>query len=177
MKDDLQRLKWQSINKTNQESKYLQFCRTKAYYVVQYMFLTEAVLLTLLLYKTPSGYCTSFASQVRVTTESFQPKFKVFIQNFFVSFILWAMPCFEDNALFWGQCLVLRAMPCFEGNALFWGQCPVLRAMPCFTGNALQACFLVCNTSLHRMQIYKQYCPCSFLHNSSRSVSCTQDLS
>jgi len=58
--------KWQSINKTNQKSKYLQFCRAKAYYVVQHMFLTEAVL-TLLLYKTLAGYCTSIASQVRVT--------------------------------------------------------------------------------------------------------------
>jgi len=59
--------KWQSINKTNQESEYLQLCRAKAYYMVQHMFLTEAALLTLLLYKTPSGYCMSFASQVRVT--------------------------------------------------------------------------------------------------------------
>jgi len=38
---DLRHKKWQSINKTNQESKYLQFCRTKAYYVVQHTLLLK----------------------------------------------------------------------------------------------------------------------------------------
>ena len=67
MNPDVQHKEWQSIDKTNQESnQYLQFCRSKTNFVVQYTFLTEAVVLTLLLYKTPSGYCTSIASQVRV---------------------------------------------------------------------------------------------------------------
>jgi len=74
--------KWQSINKTNQESEYLQLCRSKAYYIVQHTFLTEAALLTLLLYKTSSGYFTSFASQVRVTEWIQVRNCKIFILNF-----------------------------------------------------------------------------------------------
>jgi len=92
MKDDFTTLKNdKSINKTNQESKYLHFCRAKAYYIVQHTFLTEAVL-TLSLYKTPSGYCTSFASQVRVTTELQRPKCRVFIQIFLVCFFTLTFP-------------------------------------------------------------------------------------
>jgi len=114
--------KWQSINKTNRESKYLQFCRAKAYYIVQHMFLTEAVLLTLLLYKTPSGYCTSFASQVRVT-EWIQPEFKVFIQNFCSLFH------YGDNVSCWGHCSLLGTMSLSGDNVPFWGQCPLLGTM------------------------------------------------
>ena len=44
-----------------------------------------------MLYKTPSGYCTSFASQVRVTRMNQRPKFKVFIQKLLVCFIMCAM--------------------------------------------------------------------------------------
>ena len=76
MKDDLQREKWQSINKTNQESKYLQFCRAKAYYVVQHTFLTEAAfnfitlqdplrLLYVLCKSSSSNWVTEFESEIQ----------------------------------------------------------------------------------------------------------------
>jgi len=62
--------KWQNINRTNQESKYLQLMQVKNLLYCSAYILTETALLTFfLLYKTPSGYCTSFASQVRVTNE------------------------------------------------------------------------------------------------------------
>ena len=61
---------WQSINETNKESKYLQFCRSKADCQFRIHCLLEAVCyLTFKLFKTPSGCCMSFASQVRATTE------------------------------------------------------------------------------------------------------------
>ena len=63
----------QSINETNQESKYLQLCRSKAYCQSRIHCLLEAACdLTFKLYKTPSGCCMSFASQVRATTEHAQ---------------------------------------------------------------------------------------------------------
>jgi len=74
---------WQSINETNKESKYLQFCRSKAYCQFRIHCLLEAVCdLTFKLYKTPSGCCVSFASQVRATTEQrLRPKHRVFKQK------------------------------------------------------------------------------------------------
>ena len=61
--------KWQSINKTNQESKCTYSCAgQKLTTLFSIHFLIKLFSLTFsLLYKTPSGYCTSIASQVRVT--------------------------------------------------------------------------------------------------------------
>jgi len=93
---------WQSINKTNQESKYLQFCRAKAYYVVQHTFLTEAVL-TLLLYKNPAGYCTSIASQVRVSEWIWVQNSKYLYKiSLFIS--LWWVP-HQEYLFYYGEFL------------------------------------------------------------------------
>ena len=95
---------WQSINKTNQESKYLQFCRAKAYYVVQHTFLTEAVL-TLLLYKNPAGYCTSIASQVRVSEWIWVQNSKYLYKiSLFIS--LWWVP-HQEYLFYYGELLTI----------------------------------------------------------------------
>jgi len=67
MKDDLQRK--QMTNKTNQESKCTYSCAgQKLTALFNIHFLIKLFILTFsLLYKTLSGYCTSIASQVRVT--------------------------------------------------------------------------------------------------------------
>ena len=84
-------------------------CRAKAYYVVQHMFLTEAVL-TLLLYKTLAGYCTSTASQVRVT-ESIQVRNSMYLyKNFFVCFITVEKLTFVRKPYFCVQGLCLWEM-------------------------------------------------------------------
>jgi len=62
--------KWQSINRTNQESKYSRFMQVRNWLCCfSIHFLLNLSCYPFLLYKTPSGYCTSFAGQVRVTNE------------------------------------------------------------------------------------------------------------
>ena len=62
---------WQSINETNKES-VLTILQVRSLLAIQITLLTKKLsVLTLLLYKTPSGCCMSFASQVRVTTEHY----------------------------------------------------------------------------------------------------------
>jgi len=111
-----------------------------------------------LLYKTPSSYFTSFASQVRTTTEWPHPKFGLFIRKLLVCFIVWAMspnllfllcgqcplncvqdpqfssgynvPSTEDNVT-WGQCHL------FWGQChLFWGQCHLILVTLLFNPNS-----------------------------------------
>ena len=147
---------WQSIYETNQESKYLQFCRSKAYCQFRIHCLLEAVcFFNLLTLQDPQWLLyVHFKSSSSFNYYSYIPKCWVFIQNFFVCFITKAMPIFVGNAHFCGQCPSLWAMPIFVGNAHLCGQCPSLWAMPIFVGNALQAFSLVCNAPLRHTQLY-----------------------
>jgi len=66
-----------------------------------------------LLYKTPSGYCTSIASQVWVIEWFLVRNSRYWYKNFwFVSL--------------WGQCLLLRTMSLSGDHVPYWGQRPLL---------------------------------------------------
>jgi len=90
---------WQSINETNQESKYLQLCRSKAYCQVRIHCSLEAVCdLTFKLYKTLSGYCTSTSNQVRATTEHAQNT--GYLSKSFLGWFHYLPQC-DQNAAMW----------------------------------------------------------------------------
>ena len=99
------------------------------------------------------------------------------------SVTLWNDSCCETNLLLWVafNCFVLLPVVWVLTNpavSAFW-------VRYCFSGFGEINSFLplVCYTMTSHMNkqnnntiIVKQYCPCSFLHNSSRNVSGTHDL-
>ena len=87
--------KWQSINKTNQESTCTYSCAgQKLTALFSIHFYIKLFSLTLsFLYKTLAGYCTSIASQVRVTELEVRNA-RYLYKKPSVCFNIWTMPSF-----------------------------------------------------------------------------------
>jgi len=73
--------KWQSIKKTNQESEYLQFCRTKSCYIVQRTFLLILCCFNFVALQDPWWLLYVHFKSSSSYWMNLSPKFKVFIQN------------------------------------------------------------------------------------------------
>ena len=140
---------WQSINETNQESKYLQLCRAKAYCQFRIHCLLEAVCyLTFQLYKTLGGYCTSTSSQVRTTTEHDNAQNLGYLSKTF-------LVCFIDVAMQPKCCNAAKMLQSSQSFPVQWlcEMTPAVRPTCCF--------------GLHLIALY-----CFLLYESWQTLQC-----
>jgi len=137
---------WQSINKTNQESEYLQFCRAKAFCQFRIHCLLEAVCyFNLLALQDPQWLLyvhfksSSSKSQFMNSSQDARYLYKKFLVYFLYDVhctLLWAMLTFVSSAHLYELCTFLWALHIFMSFAHFCELCTFLWALHIFVSYA-----------------------------------------